>query len=66
MYKSNSGFTLMELVIVLVILFGSIGWVLNLVQVVQMLNDPITSELIFRGIAVFIAPVGAVIGWIPF
>jgi len=63
--KTMKGFTIIELLIVLVVVFGAIGWVWNLVKVISLLTCPMTLETIFRVISVFVFFVGAVIGYIP-
>jgi hypothetical protein len=57
------GFTLVELVIVLVLLFGIVGWVWNIVKLIGMTLDPITGLLIVRAVGIFVPPVGAVVGY---
>lgn len=41
----------------------AIGWVLNLVAIAQ--SDSITGMVILRIIAVFMWPIGCILGWIP-
>lgn len=40
------------------------GWVANVVKLTWLLDDPLSGWFIFRAIAVFVAPIGAVIGYI--
>ena len=63
--KTMKGFTIIELLIVMSVVFGTIGWVWNLVKVVSLLSCPLTLETVFRVISVFVFFVGAVIGYIP-
>lgn len=68
-YTSSSNFEggcLIALIIgfVLFLVAGIVGWVANLVQVFHMANDPVTGMFIFKCIAIFVAPVGAVLGWV--
>lgn len=42
-------------------LLGIIGWVLNIMQIAQ--SDHITGMIVVRIIGVFMAPLGAVLGW---
>jgi len=39
------------------------GWVKNLFALIGSNFDPITGEVMLRVIGVFIAPIGAVMGW---
>ena len=62
--NSQRGFTIIELFVVLLILGGFIGWVLNIVKIVQTGFDVITGMFIARCIGVFVAPLGAVLGFL--
>lgn len=50
--------------IVAIWLAGILGWVLNLVTIFDSSFSPITGPLVLRIIGVFIAPIGAVLGYI--
>lgn len=41
----------------------AIGWVLNIVTLFRHAADPITTITVLRGIGIFIAPLGGVLGW---
>jgi hypothetical protein len=41
---------------------GAIGWVANIVQIVGMINDPITGMLIFKCLGAVVAPIGSILG----
>ncbi len=62
--KTQCGFTAFELLVVLLVLFGSVGWVWNIVKIVQSGFDVITGMFIARCIGVFVAPLGAVLGFL--
>lgn len=50
---------------VIVVLFLVVGWVLNIVNIVQSLpSDEITLTLIFQILGVFVFPVGSLLGYI--
>lgn len=66
MKNQNSGFTITELLIALLVIFGAIGWVMNIIEIVGSFSDPITGAFIFRCIGVIVLPLGAILGWIPF
>lgn len=58
------GYTLAELVVVLISIIGLIGWIWNIVKIAQSSFDVITGLLIVRCIGVFVAPAGAVLGFL--
>lgn len=66
--KKQLGFTVTELLLVLffgfLALAGGVGWVWNIVKLVDMTLDPITGLLIVRVIGIFIPPLGAVVGYL--
>ena len=39
------------------------GWVANIVKMVALFNDPIGAWLIGRAIGIFVAPLGAILGY---
>ncbi len=41
-----------------------IGWILNIVQVVQMADESITGMFVLKCVGILAAPLGAVLGWI--
>jgi len=46
------------------IIGGGIGWVLNIVKLVGAGFDPIGAEVVLRVIGIFMAPLGAILGYI--
>lgn len=62
--KHERGFTSVELFVVLVFLFGGVGWVWNIVKIAGSDFAQITGMLILRIVGVFLAPLGAVLGYI--
>lgn len=40
------------------------GWIANIVKLAWLLDDPLSGWFIFRTIAIFVAPIGAVLGYI--
>lgn len=62
--KRQRGYTLSEIIFVLVILAGGIGWIWNIVKLAGMGLDPITGMLIVRAVGIFVFPVGMVVGWL--
>lgn len=62
--KNQRGFTVVEVMVVLIIVLGAGGWVANIVKLVSSNFDPITGMVIARAIGIFVAPLGAVLGYI--
>lgn len=54
--------TIVGLIFVAVWVFGVVGWVANIVQIVSMIADPVTGLLIIKCVGVFLAPLGSVLG----
>lgn len=48
--------------LVFVILFAT-GWIMNIVKFASCDFDPVNKTEIVRGVCIFVAPVGAVIGY---
>lgn len=62
--KKQLGFTIVELLIVLLVLVGGGGWIANIVKLVGSNFDPLTGMVIARAIGIFVAPLGAVLGFL--
>lgn len=55
-----------NLLIVVIWLFFIVGWIMNVVKFVQCdFAEPYKEEVI-RGIAIFVAPIGGILGWFNF
>jgi hypothetical protein len=63
--QNQKGFTLYELVFCIVFILGVVGWILNFIELIELVGDEITTEFIIRCIGL-IPPIGAVLGYIPF
>lgn len=46
------------------VLIGAVGWIWNIVKIVQHIADPISAMFIARCVGVFAAPLGAVLGFL--
>jgi hypothetical protein len=61
---NNKGFTLLELIICIVIFFAGLGYILNIVKLVDCdFERPYKAEVI-RTIGIFTGPVGSVLGYL--
>ncbi len=45
-------------------LLGFVGWGMNIVKAFYMLDGPITAMFVARAVGVFVAPIGAILGWL--
>lgn len=43
---------------------AAIGWILNIVKIVGSVADPLSAMFIIRCLGVFLAPVGAILGFL--
>lgn len=64
MKRLQQGFTAFELFVVALILGGVGGWVANIVKLVGMDFGSISGLLVVRAIGIFVAPLGAVMGFL--
>ena len=49
--------------ILIALALGAVGWVMNIVKMAAT-NDPLTGLFVVRAVGVFIAPLGAVMGYL--
>lgn len=61
--KNQKGFTLFALLWAIVVFAGVIGWVMNIIDIVHAVSDPITGMFVLRCVGIFVAPLGAVLGY---
>lgn len=52
------------LLLVAVFILGFAGWVMNIMTIAGSSFNDLTGLLILRVVGIFIAPMGAVLGWI--
>ena len=62
MFKQK-GYTAIEAIFAIIALVGAWGWVVNIIKIVGSDFSQITGMLVMRCIGVFIAPLGAVLGF---
>ena len=61
--RKQQGFSAPELNIAVVVLAGITGWVMNIFDIVAAVSDPITAMFILRCVGIFVAPLGAILGY---
>jgi len=61
--RKQQGFSAPELIIAVVVLAGITGWVMNIFDIVAAVSDPITAMFILRCVGIFVAPLGAILGY---
>lgn len=62
--KTQSGFTAVEFLVVVLLIGGIGGWIANIVKLAGMGFDSFSGMLVLRAIGVFVAPLGSVLGFI--
>lgn len=62
--NKQRGYTIVELLFVLVMVLGVGGWIANIVKLVGSSFDPLTGLVVARVIGIFVAPLGAVLGFL--
>lgn len=51
------------LVLIAIVFAGIAGWVMNIIDIVAAVSDPITAMFILRCVGIFVAPLGAILGY---
>jgi len=67
MIKKTLGYRMLELLYVSIIpiaLLGAFGWGWNIIKITQSSFDPLTGMLVVRIIGIFVAPIGAILGYL--
>ena len=64
MNKKEKGSTALGLLVFIIWIAGAIGWVWNIIKIVQSYQDVVNGLFIGRVIGVFLAPLGAVLGYL--
>jgi len=41
-----------------------VGWILNIMEIITLINDPVTNMFIFRCVGVIVIPLGAILGYV--
>jgi hypothetical protein len=56
-------YLILPMAYIALLIFGLIGWVMNIIAIVHTASDVVTGMFIARVIGVFVPFVGAVLGW---
>ena len=62
--KKQNGNALIGAVVAILMMAGAIGWVWNIVKIVQSLGYDLTTLFVARCVGVFFAPLGAILGYL--
>lgn len=62
--NKQRGYTIVELLLLLLLIGGAFGWGWNIVKIFQVIDDPLTAMIVFRGIGIFVPPLGAILGYL--
>ncbi len=61
--KKQSGFTSTELFLVILIPIITVGWVWNIIKLLNVLDDPFSAKIVLRMLGIPLFPLGAIIGY---
>ena len=64
MKTKQRGFTILIALYPIIFITMAFGWVWNIVKITGTFNDALTGMFIARCIGVFVAPLGAVLGYL--
>jgi hypothetical protein len=62
--SSDTAFGIVGFLYILLIIAAVIGWVWNIVKIVGSISDPLTAMFIARCVGAFVAPIGAILGYL--
>ena len=63
--KTSEAFAFPFLVVIFLVWVAAMtGWVLNIISIFGGTFDPLTGVMILRVVGIFVAPLGAIMGWI--
>lgn len=62
--KKQCSFSVFKLMTVILALAGVGGWIANIVKLVGSNFEPLTVMVVARAIGIFVAPLGAVLGYL--
>lgn len=68
--KKQFGFTQKEVLFVVLVLFGVVGWIANIVKLVEIMTlvesnlAPLTRMVVLRSFGIVVPPLGAILGFL--
>jgi hypothetical protein len=63
MKLKQKGFTVFELLVGMVLLVASGGWIANVVKLISHVDDGITMMAVLSVVGIFAAPLGVILGF---
>lgn len=48
-----------------IVVLVSIGWIMNIIKLVGLIDDPLSVMILLRVIGIVAAPLGAILGFVP-
>ncbi len=61
---SDAGTIVIVLLTISVVIASVTGWVFNIIEIFNIANAPITGMLVLRIVGIFVAPLGAILGYL--
>lgn len=61
--NKQKGYTTSDLIIVAFVLLSIGGWIANIVKLIGSDFDPLTGMVVGRVVGIFVAPLGAILGY---
>ena len=58
------GYTNITMIYVLIYLAMLVGWVVNIIKIVNTINHDITGMFVFRCVGIILFPVGSILGFL--
>lgn len=62
--NKQRGYLAIHMTVAVVFLLGLGGWIANIVKLIGSGFDPLTGMVVARAIGIFVAPLGAVLGFL--
>ena len=62
--KNQKGSTTVDFAVVIIVLLGVVGWVLNIVKLVELAGGDVTAMFVLRIVGIFVGPLGCILGYL--
>ena len=62
--NKQRGNALLGLIPITFIVVAAVGWILNIMNIAASTGDPVTGMFVLRCVGIFLAPLGAVLGYV--